>query len=215
MSPVVLYLAASLGLPVSPERYETRLAVPGSETPLLEFYGPGLDAFYAGAIAADRRRWADVEAAILRMRAYAGDFRDRGDSTTARFAEGAARALEGYELWQRGQGGEAVPVLRGAQRQATPFQRGDLNFTIRSWLGNLLLQLGRPQEAEPYFRSVPDAVFSYYKLGQIYEALGKSAEAREAYQTFALAMQDADPELQPRVEEARRAAARLTSVIRE
>jgi tetratricopeptide (TPR) repeat protein len=215
MAPAVLYLASSLGLPVPPERYATKLKVPSAETPLTDFWGSGLDAFYAGAFSADQKRWTDVDAAVLRMRAFAGDFLSRGDSTTARFAEGAARALEGYELWKRGEGSEAVPVLQSAQRQATPFERGDLNFTIRAWLGGLLLELGRPQEAEPYYRSLSDAVFAYYKLGQIYEGLGKNVEAREAYQTFVLATQDADPELQPRVEEARSAVSRLTSVIRE
>jgi tetratricopeptide (TPR) repeat protein len=215
MAPSVLYLASSLGLSVPAGRYQPALSVPPAGAPLPDFYGSGLEAFYAGALAADQKRWPEVDAAVVRMRGYARDFLDRGDSTSARFAEGTARALEGYELWKRGEAGEAVPILQGAQRQATPVDRGDLNFTIRSWLGGLLLELGRPQEAEPYFRSLPDAVFSYYKLGQIYEALGKNAEAREAYQTFALATRDADPELQGMVGDARRAVARLTSVIRE
>jgi hypothetical protein len=47
------------------------------------------------------------------------------------------------------------------------------------------------------------------QLGKVYEALGESGKARESYEYFVEYWQDADPELQPIVEEARRALARL------
>ena len=53
------------------------------------------------------------------------------------------------------------------------------------------------------------------RLGEIYEGLGRPDEARAAYEEFVVGWKDADPELQPMVEEARVAAQRLTSVVRE
>jgi tetratricopeptide (TPR) repeat protein len=215
-APIGFYLTARMGLPIPATRYESALRLqPAGQVPD-DFYGPGMRAFYAGALAADEQLWPEVEAGVGRLREYARAFLERGDSTSARFAEGAARALEGYGLWKHGRGTEALPVLQSAQREATPLDRIDLNLTIRFWLGALLLELDRPQDAEPYFRSLSNtSTIVYYRLGQIYERLGRFAEARKAYELFVLAMRDADPELRPMVEDARQAAARLTSVVRE
>jgi NADP-dependent 3-hydroxy acid dehydrogenase YdfG len=48
-----------------------------------------------------------------------------------------------------------------------------------------------------------------------HEQLGEFAQARDAYAVFVAAWQDADPELQPRVEEARAAIQRVTTLVKE
>ena len=50
------------------------------------------------------------------------------------------------------------------------------------------------------------------RLGQLYEAQGNSAKAAEHYRAFIDLWKNADAELQPRVAEARRRVANLTSV---
>lgn len=46
-------------------------------------------------------------------------------------------------------------------------------------------------------------------LGRVSEELGETDAARRSYEAFVIAYEDADPELQPRVEEARQALVRL------
>lgn len=48
------------------------------------------------------------------------------------------------------------------------------------------------------------------RVGRAQEKLGREAEAIEAYEYVLAAWQDADPELRPRVEAARRAITRLS-----
>ena len=50
------------------------------------------------------------------------------------------------------------------------------------------------------------------RLGQLYESLGKTDKAIEQYRTFIDLWKNADPELQPRVADARRRLAKLTPV---
>ena len=50
---------------------------------------------------------------------------------------------------------------------------------------------------------------AYLYLGQAYEELGETDKARTAYASFVDMWGDADPELQPMVEEARSALRRL------
>ena len=53
--------------------------------------------------------------------------------------------------------------------------------------------------------------FIYERLGSLYEARGDAEKAIYNYGKFAELWQDADPELQPRVEAARRAIAALST----
>lgn len=45
---------------------------------------------------------------------------------------------------------------------------------------------------------------AYFRLGELYEQQGQAALARDRYASFVDLWQDADPELQPAVTEARR-----------
>ena len=48
------------------------------------------------------------------------------------------------------------------------------------------------------------------RLGQLYEGMGDTAKAIENYRAFIELWKNADPELQPRVADAKRRLARLT-----
>jgi TolB-like protein len=211
------YRVHSAGLPVSGEVLDRALArLPPDDLPA--DISSLLIAFYAGAYAADQRRWGDHAAAAARLRGYADRLLAEGDSLSSRFTRGAILALEGYGHWRRGEAHRALPILVDGQRQAIwsgSVSREALNDTIRWWLGELLLEMGRPQDAALYFESFWNDSLAADQLARIYERMGDQPKAREAYALVAFAWKDADPELQPRVRAARAAVQRLTRSGRE
>jgi hypothetical protein len=68
-------------------------------------------------------------------------------------------------------------------------------------------------QAEHAFRALRqrDGTSADLQLARLLERSGRSAEALQAYQFVAYAWRNADPELRPQVEEARRAVARLSA----
>jgi tetratricopeptide (TPR) repeat protein/TolB-like protein len=205
-----LYFFFMQGMSVPPDRLEEELRPAEADS------FPDVRTFYVGAYAADRERWADHAAAVARLREDAKSLHAAGDSASAAKAEGTALALEGYASWRRGRADEALRLLQAAQQRATGYgPEGAINATIRWWLGRLLQESGRPREAERYFSSFWQSPLAAYHLGKVYEELEDYEKARSSYEFFAEAWRDADPELQPMVEEARAAISRLTSVIRE
>jgi tetratricopeptide (TPR) repeat protein len=176
-----------------------------------------------------RGNWEEYAAALDGQRALARSYLARGDSLNARSHEAAARALEGYALWKRGQKTEAIRVLETAQQQLYGFiyeHTGPSyfpfvpNFTVRGWLGELMLEVDRPRDAERYFQSLGSDPFGgrdpfvALRLGSLHEQLGEFEEARASYEYALLSWQDADPELQPQIEAARQALARLPKSLR-
>jgi tetratricopeptide (TPR) repeat protein len=210
-----LYNLLATGLPVPGERLDEELTVERAES-LGNRPGGRFAVFIAGAYAAELARWPDYDKAVAWLQADARRALGEGDSTGARFIEGEALALEGFRQWKEGERDQAARALETAQRQATGYgPAGGANYMLRLWLGKLMLEMGRPRDAERYIASFyPDPLASY-QLGKIYEDLGEFAKARESYELFVLGWKDADPELQPRVQEARAAIQRLTSAIRE
>jgi tetratricopeptide (TPR) repeat protein len=199
-----------LGYPVPPERLDRGLELPASDS---ASYGA---TFLAGAYAADRGRWSDHQAALERIRDAAKRASAAGDSLAARRLDGTAQALDGLGVWKRGGKAEATAMLESAVAQVTGYGApGAMNLDIRWWLCELYTQTGRPRDAERCLRSFYPSSFALYRLAKIYEELGDHARARESYELFAIAWKDADPELQPKVEEARAAVQRLTSAIKE
>lgn len=174
-----------------------------------------------GAYAADRGQWDQHAASIDRARARARYWQAEGDSGRARGNEAVARALEGYALWKRGRKAEAIPVLEAAQQRLAGCEphRGRPswycpNVTLRWWLGELMLEVGRPRDAERYFQSISADPFAAMRLASVYENLGEFEKARASYEYALLSWQDADPELQPRIQEARSGLARLPKPLR-
>jgi class 3 adenylate cyclase/tetratricopeptide (TPR) repeat protein len=171
----------------------------------------GFEDLYRGAYAVDRGQATAHAAAIERLRATARSARARGDSVTNKALEGAARALEGYALWKRGRPAETLPAFEAAQTSILGIGVAEeANAIVRWWLGELLLELDRPREAERYFRSFWYDPLARLYLARIYDGLGRADEARDAYAYFAEAWEGADPELRPMLDEARRATARLS-----
>jgi tetratricopeptide (TPR) repeat protein len=82
----------------------------------------------------------------------------------------------------------------------------------------LLEQFGRAEEALQWYESiaqlnVTDLIYrapSHLRQAEIYERLGERNEAVHHYSRFIELWKDADPELQPRVEAARRAMEALS-----
>lgn len=172
--------------------------------------------FAAGAYAADQRRWSDHAEAVQWIRSSGSNALVEADSAGARYAEGAAEALEGYEAWKRGRRGPALEALQSAQpRAAGHMGRKRTNWVIRAWLADLLLELDRPVEAEEYLHSFWGDAYYTYRHGQVLEELGEYEEARKAYEFFVTSWKDADPQLEPWVEQGRQAILRLSGLRRD
>ena len=127
------------------------------------------------------------------------------DTTTARVTLGFSRAVEGIGAWQRGRRDEAIRLLE----QALPDAR---TTYLRWWLGMLHQEAKHPREALAYYRTYHKfdrwAAVSYL-IAQAYEQSGEPEKARIHYEFFVANWANADPELQPRVEDAKQAIARL------
>jgi tetratricopeptide (TPR) repeat protein len=204
--PLIAYLLIESGMALPPERIDRDLSVVGN---LRE-----RNAFFAGAYAADQGRWPAYDTAVHLLQAAADRHKASGDSLDSDWNESAAKVLQAYGRWKRGHGAEALPILRSLQRPS-----GATSYLISSWLGELSLELGKQREAAAYFSSIwgDDATLvplAAFHLGEIYADLGEFEKARESYEYALLAWQDADPEMQPRIEVARQALARLPNPLR-
>jgi tetratricopeptide (TPR) repeat protein len=194
---------------------------PVSDDPIETFFGeavidstmnPGL-AWVAGTHAVDHGRWDNYRAAITELDRRREIHRAGGDSIPMRTDEAWRESLEGYALWRRGKPAEALSHLEGFW-WALFFGQSD---AVRTWLAELYVDLGRPEDAEPLYRGYQFGYYplSQYRLGQIYEQLEEYDKARESYEYFVEYWRDADPELQPLVEEARQAIIRLEGLQRD
>jgi hypothetical protein len=169
--------------------------------------------FFAGARACDRDDWPAQAQALARLRARAIEEIARGDSGSAERAQGLASALEGYGLWRHGEGERAVALLEDARHLVTglydPGEAPPEIAVLRIWLGRLLVELGRPEEALPYFESFwLEPIASFYR-GTIQAAAGRTGVARRELEIFLRAWKDADPEMEPLVSRAREELAAL------
>jgi tetratricopeptide (TPR) repeat protein len=114
--------------------------------------------------------------------------------------------IEGYVALQRGERERALALLVEGQRKSS---RQVPNNMVRWSIADLLVDLGRPEEAIPYYRSFRFDPFAVVELGKIYEGLGRVDQAKEMYETALAHWRDADPVLAPRVAEVRRRLAGL------
>jgi len=212
-----LYRVHAAGLPVPRLALDQALAPPPMD-PLAAAFEFTLAWFYVGAYAADQGRSEDHAAAVDQLRAGADRFLAEGDSANARFSRGVALALSGQGFRRRGDSERALERLMEGQRLATwndSVSRDAINETIRWWIGELLLELNRPDEAVVYYESFWHDPFAAWRLGPIYERIGDPAKASDAYALVAFAWQHADSELQVRARAAHAAVQRLTGAIQE
>lgn len=143
------------------------------------------------------------------LRKAAADARSAGNEAGAENRAEIADALAAY--------GRAVSS-DGPEREAAISALRDLQGTgsvaedwIRWWLAELFLDEDRLSEAAVYFESQRRGFLNAladYRLGGIYERLGETEKARDAWIRFLQAWEEADPDL-PQVAEARAAVERL------
>ena len=198
----VLY---ELGVPVLGARLDAALTLDAADS---------VDAvrlFYVGSYAASRARWQVLRSVLERLQSFEQRLRAMGNSSEARFTRTVRQALEGYAAWRRGQQDDALRLLERSQPRAVGiWPRAIVNIRLRWWLGRLLMEMGRPQEALTYFESLTGTSFpADYERGRIYEQLREVERAREAYALFLAPRQQADPMFQPMIQDARAALQRL------
>jgi len=197
-----LWRMGEFGLPVDAARVRAALApLPSDSTAAVCVQ------VARAANAVDEGRWAEHEALLawlderdLRLDRMVADSAQRARARVGLTA--TRRGLEGYAQWRRGELDRAIVSLR----EGVPGQS-----VTRWWLARALLEAGRTAEAVPWLRSFwwTQLSLAHYYLGSAYEELGDRERAIESYQYFVEAWFEADPGLQPLVEEARQSIARL------
>ena len=207
----IVLQAALMELPLPPELMDASLSLAAVDT------NDAADVLQAGAYAALRNRPEEQH----RARETLERLRDRRSAERvtvgAGSAEGMIRTLQGLELLTRDRPDEAVTLLEATRRSAFGSEeRQGLALALTYILGETLVQLGRPADGLPYLLAFPfPTPVLYFQLARAYESQQRFPEARHAYEQFVLGWRDADPELQPRVREARAAIQRLSSAVRE
>jgi DNA-binding SARP family transcriptional activator/TolB-like protein len=207
-----------LGVPIPAARLDSVLTLDAAATDALRL-------FDVGSYAASRARWQVLRGSLERLQVHSQHLRVTGDSSEAAFTDAVRQGLEGYALWRRGQRDSALRVLERSQRRAVGnWRREIVNSRLRWWLGRLLLEMGRPREALPYFESWTGSLTESltgaplaadYERGRIYEQLGQVERAREAYALFIAPRQQADPMFQPMIQDAQATLQRLAVAMTE
>lgn len=195
------------GLPVPRDLLERRLAAARTDSLVL---GSPVQLGCAAGYAARLEAWSTQDSLL----AHAGERSARalaaGDSASAHRWDLAARTGEAHALLQRGRNEEALRAFENVLAEGS-------SWGILWNVGQLAMDLGDMEKAERAFRALwfsRDGAPARYQLARILERTGRPAEAREAYQFVADAWRNADPELQPVVEDARQSAIRLTGSLR-
>lgn len=141
------------------------------------------------------------------------------DTVEAGRWSGLAEALSAYRMWKAGETAGVATRLEGALARIPawdPVFREWIGpgLAIRWWLGEIHAERDQLDQSAEHFQRLfyftPWAPLAQYRLGDLYERLDRPEEARRAYATFLDAWEDADPELQPIVENARERLAALT-----
>lgn len=206
--PFQTYLAHVMGLPV-PETvmYDLLTLTPSDTLPEDPNTFPRL------LLAAERGQQDAVLAVTRRWLAGADSLEASGDSMSARYDRWFSEMLESRLEWARGDRGEALERLESLQREATGWQfMVPVNQLLRKWVADLNLELGNEEEAEVYLRSLIDRPIAVLELARLRDEAGDLDEAAALYARLINFWQDADPELQPYVEEARD---RLQEIVQE
>lgn len=191
------------------DMYASGLPVPADEVARAAAHATdviGPHTMWQAAHAARHADWDRYDALLSKARALEDSLQAAGDSMTVHDLTAGIRLLDAYATWQRGEPARALAIF-----EELSTNRFAPNIA-RWWAGMLHLEAGNWTKAEPYFRSFnrwsPQPLGSYY-LGQIYERTNRPAQAREMFAFFAAQWANADPELQPLVQDARARLIRL------
>ena len=154
-------------------------------------------------VAADRGEMTEVARQTSRLLAQADADEAEGNEAFAKTGRRLAQMATARAEWHAGNP-EAIARLAAVQREATGWQfMMPLNEIQRLWLADMYLAEGRDTEAEIYYRSLERVPRAVLALARLRDAAGDTEEAARFYARFIQFWRDADPELQPLVEEAR------------
>ena len=143
-----------------------------------------------------------------------------GTLTAGTLGPDLARAVEGYDAWKRRETAQAIDRFESMQvHVAYPLAFASEIYTLafpRFLRAMALQETGRGEEAIGWFATLESSPYeiafrgpSHLHRAEIYEQAGDAQRAIEHYRAFLALWPDADPELQPLVEQARAALARL------
>jgi hypothetical protein len=198
------------GIPLPPEVLDRMLAPSAADST------DAASLFLAAAWALERDRSADNAALIRRMEGLGTRQLDAGDSTLAGMTGAMVEALDAYRDLRAGRREEALRKFNAARpRIAGQWGEWIVNMTIGWWTAELLVDLGRPAEAVPYFESITNTPLPQLELGKIYEGLGDREKALAAYEEFVNAFDSPDPEVVALAEEGRQGVIRMKGLRRE
>jgi tetratricopeptide (TPR) repeat protein len=204
------YWFALQGFPLSPDAIDRALA-PGTMDST-----DSSSLFLAAAWALDHDRSVESGTLVRRMQDLGTRQMAASDSTAAGMTNAMVEALEGYRDLRAGRREEALRKLQAARpRIAGQWGEWIVNLTIGWWTAELLVDLGRPAEAVPYFESVTSTPIAQLELGKVYERLGQREKALAAYEEFVNAFDQPDPEVLALAEEGRQGVIRMRGLRRE
>ncbi|HEY7471025.1 MAG TPA: adenylate/guanylate cyclase domain-containing protein [Gemmatimonadota bacterium] len=170
----------------------------------------------AAVWALDRDRSAETAALVRRMEDLGARQLAAGDSTAAGTTSAMVEALAAYRDLRAGRREEALRKLQTVRpRIAGQFGEWIVNQTVGWWTAELLVDLGRPAEAVPYYESITNTPIPQLELGKIYEDLGDREKALAAYEEFVNAFDSPDPEVAALAEEGRQGVIRMKGLRRE
>jgi class 3 adenylate cyclase/tetratricopeptide (TPR) repeat protein len=197
-----LYSLVQLGLvdslpPIDPEILAAAFTLPprGERITVRRF------AWIAGR-AIDEGRWDVYGRAVDAMRNTIRAYAQEGDSANASFHAAVLDATSGYEAAARGRIDHGIWLLEDVYRREPHPEWARLLFI-------LLARQGRSEKALRYAELVGPDPMTWALAAPLYEQTGDRDQAIRAWAWVVQAWEDADPELQPRVAEARQAIARL------
>ena len=156
------------------------------------------------SIYAAYRGWEDDERELRGRLGELAAAASAQDTSVAGFMEEMLRLVDGMTAWVSGDAQGAYDLLS----DFTP-QPGLEVPTL--WWAQILIRVGRPDEALPILIAQRSDALPHLYLGMAYEALDRDAEARDAYEYFITYWADADPELQRLVDEGRQGLTRIAA----
>ena len=193
-----VYRALLAGLPVPDSVVERDLVLTPADT-LQD--GKNLAGTF---LAAERGQVDEVLSNSRQWRAVADSDLVAGDTALAETGLWLAEMAEARVQWAAGDPETARARLDSLQREATGWQfMVPVNEIQRFWLADLNLELGDTEDAELYYRSLMNSARAVLAVARIRDEAGDTDEAAQLYARFIDLWKDADPQLQPTVQEAR------------
>jgi hypothetical protein len=184
------------GLPVGDERLTSAASFAAVDT------GSAWALSCGAMYAAQEGRWDDHRQLLERLDARAERLLADGNTSGARFNAAQANVARSVGEWKHGRTAAGFELLEEARR-------GGVHWPGIS--GDLLMDMGDYRAAVRQYNTDWTGPLTRLKLARAHEMLGEDEKARAAYSYFVQAWSDADPELQPIVEQAKESIARLNA----